>query len=513
MSAPPRRTGSAGAPLPPTGRPVQDTLHFCGKVAPATLELWPPAAGAGFDEAAQAFGVLTQRPRFSGNPLHWQIAELAANGDLALWWRYLVDGRLRARSAAAARALHRVEHDARWWREERASALAARHADLAVRDPRTLDQRALATLIGALAAQYAATVRLSQRLLLGSALALGHWLRLGRRTLGAEVAILAEAMPPPPRPGSVQLARLVEHADNPHRAGLEMDALRLVAGADLGAPTLAEAPALVYALARHDPVPHDSVWREHGRELADSVPPRHYRAFVDAWERAVAAEATRHEVLAAGPATAGGLLRRALLHAGERLTGRGLAAPTDVLSASPESVVAALLDGPLPVPLGAPPPPSFTQRADTSAYAHVPPTPGERMRELRAAMTGWCGGTAERTGPILPDAGARGSGISGHHGPVRGPLHAAADPVALWTAPAGAVVLITALSPSLPMLPGRIAAVVARCGGELSALATAVRAAHMPAVVGVGTVLDGWSDGELVVVDGEAGEVRRGPTR
>ena len=75
--------------------------------------------------------------------------------------------------------------------------------------------------------------------------------------------------------------------------------------------------------------------------------------------------------------------------------------------------------------------------------------------------------------------------------------------------PAGAVLVVSTLDPSLaPLLP-RLGGLVAETGSVLSHLAILARELGVPTVVGVAGALDRFPPGTTLVVDGTTGEVAR----
>lgn len=510
MSTTPRRAPSAGAWSPPNAGFVPDTLHFPAGAAAALWDVWPIAVADGLDEAAHAYGLLLDRATLAWNPPRWQLPETARRGDAALWWRLATDATARARLAHARHALTRAGQDAQWWAHERHAALDARHLELAATPPRALDDRTLATLVAALAAQYAASVRLTARLFAGATLAVGAYLRRGQNHAGADPAALAAALPAPALPlTAAQARRLLAGRPGPAIDPDTLPGLRLSDGCDLASPCLDELPELLVALAQAcAQAPDGPDWRARGAALADAVAPRHYRAFVDCWALAGTLMAAHAQALASGPATAGGLLRRALLAGGERLVARGLGAPEAVFDASPEAVVAALCGGPLPAPLRPPAAAPAPVRADPSGHAHLPRGAREAMADFRAGLAAWYG-PAARAAPHGLALGV----CTSQAGTARGPLRFAAGSAALWSQPPGCVVVTDALSPTVPVLPPGIAALLIRAGGVLSVGVRAGRRAGVPVVAGVGAALDALEPGTVVIVDSHTGAVRADPPR
>ncbi|SOC50048.1 pyruvate, water dikinase [Blastococcus aggregatus] len=104
------------------------------------------------------------------------------------------------------------------------------------------------------------------------------------------------------------------------------------------------------------------------------------------------------------------------------------------------------------------------------------------------------------TGRPIPVIGtAAGTGAGGGAG--SGPVHHGADP------PAGAVLVVRTLDPSLaPVLP-RLAGLVAETGSVLAHLAILARESGVPVVVGFSGAVDRFAEGATVRVDGASGAV------
>ena len=102
-------------------------------------------------------------------------------------------------------------------------------------------------------------------------------------------------------------------------------------------------------------------------------------------------------------------------------------------------------------------------------------------------------------------AGAVGAGGGVGGGPVHvGPGHGAALDV-----PAGSVLVVGHLDPRLATVIPRLSGLVAETGNALSHLAILAREHHVPVVVGFADATRHFVDGDVVVVDGQAGTVER----
>lgn len=127
---------------------------------------------------------------------------------------------------------------------------------------------------------------------------------------------------------------------------------------------------------------------------------------------------------------------------------------------------------------------------EPEAPEHRAPLPAR----FRISDTGW---------PIPVSGGSGATGAGGGAG--SGPVHHGEDP------PAGAVLVVRTLDPSLaPVLP-RLAGLVAETGSVLAHLAILAREAGVPTVVGMGGALDRFPPGTVVRVDGASGAVEEAP--
>ncbi len=100
----------------------------------------------------------------------------------------------------------------------------------------------------------------------------------------------------------------------------------------------------------------------------------------------------------------------------------------------------------------------------------------------------------------------RGVGVSG--GTATGRVVLVTDPRTV-TDPTGAVLVTPMTDPGWVFLISRAAAVVAERGSLLSHTAIVARELGVPAVVGIAAATSLFTDGEVVTVDGDRGEVRR----
>lgn len=159
-----------------------------------------------------------------------------------------------------------------------------------------------------------------------------------------------------------------------------------------------------------------------------------------------------------------------------------------------------------------PPPHALTQRRATLeglARADVPSTADRDT--IEAALDGRAAAGAEPTRAVL-----RGVGLGAFR--FEGRVRRADDLAGLLEAePAGAapsldrdtVLVVPALEPSWAVVFGRVGAVVAELGGELSHASILLREAGKPAVVNCLGACRALADGERVRLDGASGTVER----
>ena len=100
------------------------------------------------------------------------------------------------------------------------------------------------------------------------------------------------------------------------------------------------------------------------------------------------------------------------------------------------------------------------------------------------------------------EAAGSSTGTGAGGGVGRGPVtHDVTDP------PTGSVLVVTALTPGLGPVLGRLAGLVSETGSVLSHLAILAREAAVPTVVGRHGAVADLADGAVVRVDGHTGQV------
>lgn len=292
---------------------------------------------------------------------------------------------------------------------------------------------------------------------------------------------------------------------------------------DPGRPVLAEQPRMVTHLLLGNPTPLDGAAATARTAEADAraaLP----AGDVDDFDRLLAAARrvypVREENTRWTDAVPGGLLRRALVAAGDRLAARGaIADPADASYLTVEEVrmtlrgagdtdlVAAALRrrgeeawaraNPGPTTIGAPsgPPPDLS-RLPAALRAVNEPVLWMVGLEYPGALAG-----AEPTGEVLL------RGVPASPGVVEAPVRVVRGHADLGRLQPGEVLVCGVTTPAWATMFGLAGAIVADGGGVLSHAAIAAREHGLPAVLGTGTATIDLTDGQVVRVDGTSGTV------
>lgn len=317
-------------------------------------------------------------------------------------------------------------------------------------------------------------------------------------------------------PPAEVLARLRARADDigeKTRVWLRRVEHRQVWSGDVYFPTNAELPHLLVeqlrAAPRSKPGGDETV-----ATLRAKIPAAHHAQFDELLEEALATVYLRDERCALNDAWAGGVLRRALLEVGRRLTARGLlASPSDVVHLTPEECGSMLRmnAGPgmetiaawahaqartsdhMPTFLGGeePPPPPFDAMPGVlgemvvAAFAYVDLMEGDLGRDDIEELRGTPASAGEYIG-------------------IARVVHGAED---FHRVKPGDVLVARATMPSYNGALAIAGAVVTDRGGALSHAAIVSRELGIPAVVSTKTATRLIPDGARVRVNGTTGEV------
>jgi pyruvate,water dikinase len=305
-------------------------------------------------------------------------------------------------------------------------------------------------------------------------------------------------------------------------AGDELDAFlaehgwRLITGYDLDSLALVELPSLIVNLARPRPdaagdvpVPAEGAVEALLGKVGDADRPELAQLVADA-RATVGMRDDNGAVTAAWPA---GLLRRAMLAAGRRLTKRGVLVEPDHALEVTVDELSALLDGRSSLTAD-----DVAARADErSARSElVPPLQLGPKVDVPLDVLPTAMRTVARALFVLRDAstavvGARpgldGDGIG--EAVYRGRACVARDPGdALDRLQPGDVLVAFGTTPAYNMVLSIAGAVVVEEGGLLSHAAVIARELGLPSVIGAAGAMHDIPDGALVEVDPLAGRVR-----
>ncbi len=297
---------------------------------------------------------------------------------------------------------------------------------------------------------------------------------------------------------------------------LEFHGWRLMDGYDIDGKCIIEAPALVVALATAPPPPDRSAERQALVDHARSrVPEAERAAFDAALEEARAAYGLRDDnsgILVVWPA---GLLRRAMLVAGERLAERGQISTPSLSIEAPPGDIAAALEGTKPV--------DGEQLHERAAFRQLitsrdaprtfgpsePPAPvnipGALGLLIRAFMLVAPGSDGEGEHPAGEALRGLGIGTEAYEGRARLVLGAGSG---FDSFEPGDVLVAPMTSPSYNVVLALAGALVTEEGDAFSHAAIMAREIGIPAVIGAPGATVRISDGDRVLVDPVAGSVR-----
>lgn len=423
-----------------------------------------------------------------------------------------------------------VQGVAQWYATDRAAAVA-RLCALAAKQPDTLDDADLAAHLDAVDAELRHSMR--QHILLH-----GHdTLPPGLFVVAAErwgiaradaIALLTGASPASTAQHDELVRLRAAVAGRPAATYDDLRALgpdvaaaldeymlvhgwRLVDGYDVDGSCLAEHPELVVALANGTPRRHDD--HSDRRAAARAVVPEGERAEFDRLlDEGRAAYGLRDDnggILIAWP---GGLMRRALLAAGRRLSTTGrLDDAALAIEAAPAELAAALRGGT---------PADSAELASRAAFraslraADAPRTLGPPEPPMPHGVKGALGTVlavfdAYEFGAVTPaDDTMRGEGFGSQPYTGTARLVVGADPDAIARFEPGDVLVAPMTSPSYNVLLSLAGGLVTEEGGVFSHAAIMARELGLAAVLGVPGATRRITDGDRVTVDPAAGTVK-----
>ena len=501
--------------------------------------------------------------------------------------------RYRKKRAAEVFAKKLWRQDHLWWHNELGPKLRRTNLALQQVDPATLDDAALRAHIAATTDAFVEGGKLHFRLAPGCMIPIGDWLRhtcewtgcdpgeammvlKGKSQMSiAPLALLEQLAEAVLRvPAALEVFRTLQHdaqkriddlrASDPAvtkalDAYLDEYGLHLVTGFDVCDLTLRELPHVLLRsiqaqvnrktrypspnqdqemLAGEAPVPDNpDIVVQAANVLRARVPTTARTEYDHLLEEASFSYGFEDEHVGIAYLWPAGLMRRALLAAGERLASRNMLQHAEhLLDATPDEV-GALLGGPgiapsveelanraatrqrlnleeMPLQLGemeTPPPadllPPACARAMQAtmffmAHSNFATTGQSAGTKADALMEGLDRSSSPETGKPVP---LHGQGVS--HGRYEGRARVVQGPADFEKIEAGDVLVTRTTSPAYNVLLPLLGAVVTDRGGVLCHAAIVAREFGIPAVVGTGDATSRIADGTRIVVDGERGTV------
>ncbi len=459
--------------------------------------------------------------------------------------------RYRKKRAVEVFATRLWREDRARWRNELAPKLGQRNLELQQIDLATLDDTALRMQVEATRKACLECWRIHFLLFPAGTIPVGDWLRhtcewtgvtpaeammvlKGKAQGGvAPLALLdqladavssVEASIEILRDGSLDVHNRVERlrASDPGVARaldtyLNEYGFRLVTGYDFCDLTLRELPQILLRsiAAQRDghAIPQDTTAEAAAARLRNRVPADARAEYDSLLEEACAAYGLQDENVGMTILWPGGLMRRALLAAGERLVSRGIVKRPEHLLDATSAEVAALLGGPGTAPSGD----ELARRAEERRLLNLEELPvelGEPEAPLPAellppacarAMLGLMFDANAAGRPQAMHDRLGGHGVSG--GRYTGRARIVCSAADFEKIESGDVLVTRITSSGYNVLLPLLGAVVTDRGGALSHTAIIAREFGIPAVVGTGDATSRIPDGARIVVDGDRGTV------
>jgi pyruvate,water dikinase len=522
-----------------------DAVHVPRPFSRFQAEIHPPNLAAGFRESARRYGLLI-------DTLDWRFVNGFAYFAVPPAPAEEIPARFRAAGEALEHKLWREDME-RWEREVKPAAITA-HLALQAVDPRTLDEAALLQHFDRCREHQQRMIRqhhsfnAAAMLPVGDFIAhvgewtglpLGEFLALMRgaapESAGAfpELERLTAAIGESPEAQAVLVSQanaadvLTQLRSQPGEVGtastayLDMVGYRLLDSLDTGDPYALEVPEVLIKgirLAVDTGAPASSVAsNEEVARVRDRVSAEHRDAFDALLEEASFTSKLRDERGLYSEVWAGGITRRAILAAGERLAEQGrLDAPEHLVEASYEEIRALIqgLDGPSADELADRAHYRTTYRvSDAPPFLGSPPQPpppldglpepvSRLMRALGTAIDAlFRGAEVESDAMVI-------RGIGASPGVVTGTARVISDPAEFDRLQRGDVLVTLSTTESFNIVLPILGAIVTDAGGLLSHAAIVSREYGIPSVVGCRDATSRIIDGAQVRVDGTAGEVQ-----
>ena len=540
-----------------------DPTHWTRPVTRFHAEIFPEAFQRGFGESLRRYGSLLEYlearfvngfPYFCARPVG-APRESVGHPPQEVWDELaLSNPEIRRRLATSATVFERRlwrEDLERWDREVKPTAIRA-HLELLVVDPDTLDTTELLEYLDRCRQNQIQGAYIHHLFNVPALLPVGDFLVHAQEWTGraaAELLGLLRGANPDPLGADKELERLVGalRLDAAARAVLtsagepgevvaalrsfpgETGALasayvdrvsyRPVNGEDVGDPSVHELPELIVgairaALERDDTPPASDLERGPSG-VRDGVPARHHAAFDELLGEARATYRLRDERGTYADLWAIGIMRRAILAAGRRLTAVGRLADASHLVEADYAELRSLVesgDGPSGEELA--------QRARyrlEARYADAPPflggepgdpLPPEWLPPAAGRLERAIGATVQAIflapEPRTEGRKVRGLGVS--PGVYEGTARVIRGTEEFGRIEQGDVLVTNSTTTAFNIVLPLLGAIVTDRGGLLSHAAIVAREYGLPAVVGCTDATSVLPDGARVVVDGRAGE-------
>ena len=540
-----------------------DPTHWTRPVTRFHAEIFPEAFQRGFGESLRRYGSLLEYleagfvngfPYFCARPVG-APREAVGHPPKEVWDELaLSNPEIRRRLATSATVFERKlwrEDLERWDREVKPTAIRA-HLELLVVDPDTLDTPALLAYVDRCRENQIQGAYIHHLFNVPALLPVGDFLVHAQEWTGrtaAELLGLLRGANPDPLGADEELERLVGalRLDAAARAVLtsagepgevvaalrslpgetgalasayvDRVAYRPVNGEDVGDPSVHELPELIVgairaALERDDTPPASDLERRPS-EVRDGVPARHHAAFDELLGEARATYRLRDERGTYADLWAIGIMRRAILAAGRRLTAVGrLADPSHLVEAGYAELRSLVESG------DGPSGEELAERARyrlEARYADAPPflggepgdpLPPEWLPPAAGRLERAIGATVQAIflapEPRTEGRKVRGLGVS--PGVYEGTARVIRGTEEFGRIEQGDVLVTNSTTTAFNIVLPLLGAIVTDRGGLLSHAAIVAREYGLPAVVGCTDATSVLPDGARVVVDGRAGE-------
>ena len=529
---------------PGPGSWVVDAVHAPRPFSRFQAEIHPPNLQAGFRESARRYGLLI-------DTLDWRIVNGFTYFTVAPAPAEEVPARFRAAEEAIERKLWREDME-RWEREVKPAAIKA-HLALQAVDPRTLGQDDLLAHLDQCREHQQRMIRQHHTFNCAALLPVGDFMaHVGEWTglpLGEFLALMRGAAPESagafpeldrltaairqnPEAQSIlesgadasniiqQLRSQPREVGSAMAADIEMVGYRLLDSLDTGDPYALEVPEVLVngihlAVDTGAPASSEASDEELARVRA-RVPAEHHTAFDALLAEARFTSKLRDERGLYSEVWAGGITRRAILAAGERLAERGrIDAPEHLVEAGYDEMRALIsgLDDPSAQELAERATYRATYRvSDAPPWLGSPPQPpapldglplpvARLMRALGVSIDALFGGAETESEAMI----VRGIGAS--PGVVTGTARLISGPGELDRLQRGDVLVTLSTTESFNIALPILGAIVTDSGGLLSHAAIVSREYGIPAVVGCRDATTRIADDAQVRVDGSSGEV------